>query len=492
VSVCAVGAFAMYLALRFHITREFVDFPLTNWLDNSAWYDMKILVDAYNPQRNFSKPISNNTYCKAIKKVLQELRLPSTHFVHLGRKLGSKELEMLETQGSQIDALGNWNSNNVRETRYSTKLPMEAIKNKAGFTTGEKTHYLVRQGIEVPEVLLHKTPFAFCYEAQTYVNFETGRWPQDRGLPGAAIKFLDLMCQLNVVFLQDMACIWNLHPDRREHPIFKQLEVFQMEEWKAFVELVDRTLEADREATSTQALRGVEQYVPGIMDQFAGINQRVQQQGDAINHKMQQQVDSIQALSQLVSMMSTQLPKKIHRLLDRVLKGALNGGISALGGEDEDEEDGEEEEDGLGDPEMMEATTAAAPAVPVPPARGAVNTTAVIPRPLSRYTSILELCNDYNDRFVALEASGAGWRSKVYSVAEQKHFSRVTQVFKGVEKCVETHLTVDSDDDAQDTLLTQLDKEYQDRNCSLPKMIDYLQNHGYLVKASRKRKGAPQ
>jgi Centromere DNA-binding protein complex CBF3 subunit, domain 2 len=148
----------MHLAMRFHITREFVDFPLTNWLDNSAWYDMKILVDAYNLQRSFSKPISNNTYCKAIKKVLQELRLPSTHFVHLGRKLGSKELEMLETQGSQIDALGNWNSNNVRETRYSTKLPMEAIKNKAGFTTGEKTHYLVRQGIDVLEVLLLKTP----------------------------------------------------------------------------------------------------------------------------------------------------------------------------------------------------------------------------------------------------------------------------------------------------------------------------------------------
>jgi hypothetical protein len=95
----------------------------------------------------------------------------------------------------------------VRETRYSAKLPMEDIKNKAGFTMGEKTHYLiVRQGIDVPEVLLHKTPFAFCYEAQSYVNFETGRWPQeDRGLPGAAIKFLGLMHQLNKVFLQDMS-----------------------------------------------------------------------------------------------------------------------------------------------------------------------------------------------------------------------------------------------------------------------------------------------
>jgi hypothetical protein len=204
-----------------------------------------------------------------------------------------------------------------------------------------------------------------------------------------------------------------------------------MEEWKAFVLVVlEMTLEANREATASQALRGVEQYVPGIMDQFAGINQRVQQQGDAINHKMQQQVGSIQALSQLVwSMMSTQLPKKIHMLLDRVLKGALNGGISTLDADREDN-DGKEEEDGLGmDPEMEPMTTAApaVAAVPAPLNTGAV----IISRPHSKYTSIIELCNDYNNRFVALEATGAGWRSRVYSVAEQKPFSRVTQVFKG-------------------------------------------------------------
>jgi Centromere DNA-binding protein complex CBF3 subunit, domain 2 len=46
--LCGVGAFAMYLALRFHITEEFVDYPLANWLDGSKWFDIKLLVDAFN------------------------------------------------------------------------------------------------------------------------------------------------------------------------------------------------------------------------------------------------------------------------------------------------------------------------------------------------------------------------------------------------------------------------------------------------------------
>jgi hypothetical protein len=97
VLVCGVGAFAMYLALRFHITDEFHEdhFPLSNWLDNSTWFDVKLLVDACQPGRDWTKQIKNNSYGQAIKAVLKELHLPSTHYVHLGRKIGPKELEML-------------------------------------------------------------------------------------------------------------------------------------------------------------------------------------------------------------------------------------------------------------------------------------------------------------------------------------------------------------------------------------------------------------
>jgi hypothetical protein len=62
VSVCGVGAFAIYLALRFRLTREFdaEHFPLTNWMDNSTWFDVKLLVDAYQLSRDWTKQIKSN------------------------------------------------------------------------------------------------------------------------------------------------------------------------------------------------------------------------------------------------------------------------------------------------------------------------------------------------------------------------------------------------------------------------------------------------
>jgi hypothetical protein len=45
-----------------------------------------------------------------------------------------------------------------------------------------------------------------------------------------AYEFLKLMKLLAVVFLQDAAAMWVLHPERKEHPIFK-MPVFSDPEW---------------------------------------------------------------------------------------------------------------------------------------------------------------------------------------------------------------------------------------------------------------------
>jgi hypothetical protein len=45
-----------------------------------------------------------------------------------------------------------------------------------------------------------------------------------------AYEVLKLMKLLNVVFLQDAAAIWVLHPERKEHPIFS-MPVFHHADW---------------------------------------------------------------------------------------------------------------------------------------------------------------------------------------------------------------------------------------------------------------------
>ena len=69
--LCSVGALAFYLQLRFRLTEEFRNFSLDDWLDNSKWFKVKLLVDIQS--HDYEKEMKNNCYGKAIEKVLTEL-----------------------------------------------------------------------------------------------------------------------------------------------------------------------------------------------------------------------------------------------------------------------------------------------------------------------------------------------------------------------------------------------------------------------------------
>jgi hypothetical protein len=457
VLVCGVGAFAMYLALRFHITREFEldNFPLSNWSHNSSWFDVKLLVDAFNPERNLKVVMSNNSYSRAIRTVLKELRLTSTHFVHLGRKIGPKELEMLQADPSQIDQLGNW-STNVREQRYSAKLPVEAIKLKAGFTKSS-THHNIRQSIAVPPVLLQSTPFDFCYSAESYMTEEMQTMPADQHHHITAIKFIDLMKELNIIFLQDMAVIAVADPDRQSHPIFSLLPVFQMEEWKTFCESVRATIDADKIATASQATMGVEQYLPGLLDQFSVLHGRL----SSMEQKMDQQGEKIDSQGQSSS-------QKLEQLFLAACKGAYEHVHANVVGT------------GEYTPLQPQATTATT---------CVTNTGRQAPRPAQRFESLSKLWSDWSDRFEALDYTGAGWRS-CYSPSESKHFSRVKQVITGMRNYIKQHRH--GQQNSPEQILPLLDDHFMQLNRSLPKMIQWMQQEGYLQKSKSRGRSKQQ
>jgi hypothetical protein len=78
------------------MTHEFEDFILLDWLDNKKWFDVKLLVDPSGG--SFMKPMSNDSYAKAIKVILFALGIVALHLVHLGPNLRPKILEMLEEE----------------------------------------------------------------------------------------------------------------------------------------------------------------------------------------------------------------------------------------------------------------------------------------------------------------------------------------------------------------------------------------------------------
>jgi hypothetical protein len=65
VLMCCIGALSFYLMYRFAITGEFENMTCEDWLDNSSWFDVKLLVDVHRGG-GYNKMMKNDSYSKAI------------------------------------------------------------------------------------------------------------------------------------------------------------------------------------------------------------------------------------------------------------------------------------------------------------------------------------------------------------------------------------------------------------------------------------------
>ena len=215
VRLCCIGGTALYLAYRFHVTKEFEKFQHEDWFENKKWFDIKILINGCKRDPVLDQEIKNKTYSEMVESVLRYLRIPSCHWVHIGRVVGPKILEFLEEHAEEIRRLGNWNPS-IQETAYSTKIPMKPMRMMAGFDTANGMYYNPRTTVEPPQELLDLTPFAFAFEACPLVEEAVAGTSKSY----TALTVLRFLKDIATVFLQDAAAMWILHPDRREHPMY--------------------------------------------------------------------------------------------------------------------------------------------------------------------------------------------------------------------------------------------------------------------------------
>jgi hypothetical protein len=229
--LCSLGGIVFYLGFRFAQTKEFDSYTAEDWLDNKKWFDIKLLVDATRSDADHSKPMANNTYADAIKATLKSLNIPSNHWVHLGRTLGPKILELLEEESDDIRRLGNWNPS-IQESSYSIKLPLRPMRKLAGYTTANGMYFNARTTVIPSDELKMKTPFAFSLSILPQVTAALLNDEGDTDSTGqTAIAFLKFMNQCSTIFLQDAAAMLIKKPERRDHPLFRRLECFEGQEW---------------------------------------------------------------------------------------------------------------------------------------------------------------------------------------------------------------------------------------------------------------------
>jgi Centromere DNA-binding protein complex CBF3 subunit, domain 2 len=224
VRLCAVGSLAMYMMYRFYITDEFRNMTVDDWCNNESWFDIKLLSDT-NATDN-KKEMGKDSYGDHISRILQRLNLPMNKLLHLGRNIGSKILELLEEEDEAIRKMGNWNPS-VFDNSYSAKLPMGPMRKLASYHGNHKLYYNTRTQVEPPECLLRSTAigeWVFDLHAQLIEDSRISDHP-------TALFVVNFFMQMNRVFIQDMTAMAVLHPERTEHPIYKEFPLFNSTQW---------------------------------------------------------------------------------------------------------------------------------------------------------------------------------------------------------------------------------------------------------------------
>jgi hypothetical protein len=253
VKLCAVAAFLSYLQYRFFVTDKFLDFTFDDWLDNSKWFDIKLLVDVTSGDT--TAMLKNGSYARKLKEILTHLGLPVSILVHLGRKIGPKVLDCLEEESQDIERLGNWNHGIMMNTTYSSKLPLKPIRAMGGYPC-KSFYYIARTAVEPPDELLEATPMGrWLYKALKGV--EERVLESNSSKHQTAWHALNFFKDLNKYFLQDAAA---MHEERENHEIFQQLPVFKMQEWDEYCAKMKPHLDTDECPLDAK----LENVIPGL------------------------------------------------------------------------------------------------------------------------------------------------------------------------------------------------------------------------------------
>ncbi|KAG7371290.1 centromere DNA-binding like protein [Nitzschia inconspicua] len=241
VRLCCIGALAFYLQYRFYVTCEFRDFTVDDWLDNTKWFDIKLLTNVESCDH--TSVMCNDSYKDKMKAVMSKLKLPMGKLLHLDRNVGPEILKFLQAESEDIQKMGNWNPS-IHDSSYSTKLPMKAIRQLAGYPDGQSLYFNTRTALDPPEALLRATPMGqWVYEAHENV----GRRCSESGSSKhqTAYQVLCFFVDLNRFFLQDAAAMICLYPERGRHKMYDEIPVFNHELWQPFVGEMKLKLETE-------------------------------------------------------------------------------------------------------------------------------------------------------------------------------------------------------------------------------------------------------
>jgi hypothetical protein len=103
---CAVGSLALYLLFRFDYSGEMDEGHRPDFLDNSAWFNIKLLTDG--SRNRMETRMQPRSYTDVMKMCFKNLSIFTHWLSHWGRHYASAEMEMMDCPDTQQERLGKW------------------------------------------------------------------------------------------------------------------------------------------------------------------------------------------------------------------------------------------------------------------------------------------------------------------------------------------------------------------------------------------------
>lgn len=272
VRYCAVRAVALYLAYRFHHTKEMEGKEAPNFNVNSTWFEIKFLVDSISKDNTHC--MNDITYSNLIRKACKDLGIPWNHWLHIGRVLGTREAEENKMKPKDVRITGNWDAH-VVEKCYSARIPMTAIRQRAGFLRHNGLCHNVRT-LCLPCDELTSMVFPWINDARD--RFMAGDHA-DRQTAKAFFTILDMFA---IVVVQDAAVTRILHPKRWTHSAYKHLPMFNAPATKLLFDRFTKETKQTLEETKAPHEKSLEACIPAIAMQLTSITSLIKPTAFAI------------------------------------------------------------------------------------------------------------------------------------------------------------------------------------------------------------------
>jgi hypothetical protein len=286
---------------RFHVTGEEYDY-----VDNKEWFDIKLMVDSRGSSDK-KTAITETSYEQEIRSVCTRLGMSTKKALHFGRSVGCADLELQELHSEDTRLLGNWHPDS-QEAVYSTKFPLRALRVASGFGSQKGSYWNPRTIFPVPEVI-KKGIFPFVEERMEAVR--QAEITEKRTMP-TAMGFLQFLERLRSVIAQDVAVMMN---EGRYHNLF-ELDVFQSEAFQTFRNEIATFLACEPNPNH----QNISTVLPGVMEQFKSLN-------DKINLSETSQKDAILESEERIC---NNMDENIFALLGHFATGLQAGATSIL------------------------------------------------------------------------------------------------------------------------------------------------------------------